>query len=169
MKVTLKRSDGHTYHQILNKNSATIGRAKRCDVVFNDEALSRQHCLVEYIDGVFYVKDLNSANGVYLDGERIPSHLRLSLTGHKLLSLGVIDCFLEQTPPPAEVRTPTRLIELESQPLELDSVTRKKIKQKTKYRKIAPEEEKNHEHSAEKNILLFLGIGIAIILAAIYL
>ena len=49
----------------------TIGRSPDADVVILDEKASRIHCGIRLWDGDFYVKDLKSRNGTYVNGERV--------------------------------------------------------------------------------------------------
>lgn len=48
-----------------------IGRDSACDIVLPLEHLSRQHVALEVRKGQLYAIDLESANGTYLNGERI--------------------------------------------------------------------------------------------------
>jgi len=56
-------------YQILDK--VIIGRDSACDIVLPLEHLSRQHVMLELRKGQLFVKDLDSANGTYLNGERV--------------------------------------------------------------------------------------------------
>ncbi len=49
----------------------TLGRTAGVDHVVNDPSVSRQHALFERQDGVWTVTDQGSANGTFLDGQRI--------------------------------------------------------------------------------------------------
>lgn len=49
----------------------TIGRSPEADVVILDEKASRIHCGIRLWDGDFYIKDLKSRNGTYVNGERV--------------------------------------------------------------------------------------------------
>ncbi|HVG84682.1 MAG TPA: transglycosylase SLT domain-containing protein [Vicinamibacterales bacterium] len=51
----------------------TAGRGDDCAVRITDGLVSRRHLQVECVDGVWTCSDLDSGNGVYLDGERIRS------------------------------------------------------------------------------------------------
>ncbi len=56
---------------VIGPNGLTFGRSAPADVVIADTEISRSHCrFVRDGEGVI-VTDLNSTNGVYLDGERI--------------------------------------------------------------------------------------------------
>lgn len=56
----------------------TIGRDPSCVLQVFDARVSRRHCAIEYTGGHYIVSDLNSANGVYVNGQRIsePTELR---------------------------------------------------------------------------------------------
>jgi FHA domain len=49
----------------------TIGRSDQCDISVKDGSMSGRHCEVSKINGEIRVKDLGSANGIWLNGERI--------------------------------------------------------------------------------------------------
>ena len=51
----------------------TLGRGPGVDVAFDDQAMSRQHAIVEYGAEGFRIRDLGSTNGVQLNGLRIQS------------------------------------------------------------------------------------------------
>ena len=48
-----------------------IGRDASCNIVLPLEHLSRQHVALEVRKGQLFVRDLDSANGTYLNGERV--------------------------------------------------------------------------------------------------
>jgi EmrB/QacA subfamily drug resistance transporter len=51
--------------------SATIGREPECELQVLDSEVSRRHAKVTIRDGIAAIDDLHSANGTYVDGERI--------------------------------------------------------------------------------------------------
>ncbi len=53
------------------RGSATIGREPECDLQILDSEVSRRHAKVTVQDGRAFLDDLNSANGTYVNGERI--------------------------------------------------------------------------------------------------
>lgn len=59
---------------LINKEYFTIGRSADlgCDLVINVPYVSPQHCQIIVQDGQFSVRDLNTKNGTFINGERIP-------------------------------------------------------------------------------------------------
>lgn len=53
------------------KDINIIGRANECDICLAAAHLSRRHAQLQIIDGMLFVKDLDSANGTFLNGKRV--------------------------------------------------------------------------------------------------
>jgi hypothetical protein len=54
------------------KDKFVIGRGRQvCDLAIRDPNVSRQHAMVELVNGTFYIVDLGSTNGVEYNGQRI--------------------------------------------------------------------------------------------------
>jgi putative nucleotidyltransferase with HDIG domain len=47
--------------------SLTVGRTAQCDVQLDDPSVSRKHCRIAFTDGLLHVKDLDSANGTFIN------------------------------------------------------------------------------------------------------
>lgn len=74
---------------LINTTEFVLGKSDSCNGVlsFNEE-ISREHCKIVWHDGQYYIIDLNSTNGTYLNDEMlVPSqeypirpgdHIRLS-------------------------------------------------------------------------------------------
>lgn len=61
-----------------------IGKADSNDFVVKENTVSRQHAVLTITDaGEYYIRDLNSTNGTYIDGKRISEQTRL-VTGNVL-------------------------------------------------------------------------------------
>jgi pSer/pThr/pTyr-binding forkhead associated (FHA) protein len=60
------------------EGNVIIGRAPECAVSIDDEFASNQHSKVYQTEGRYYVEDLGSTNGTYVNGRRIhyPTELR---------------------------------------------------------------------------------------------
>ncbi|MBE2266848.1 MAG: FHA domain-containing protein [Anaerolinea sp.] len=51
--------------------SASIGRLDNNEICIKEQHVSRQHAIIDYRDGVFFITDNDSANGVFINDERI--------------------------------------------------------------------------------------------------
>ena len=47
------------------------GKSTDCDLVLEEQNVSRVHALLEVVEGEVYVEDQNSTNGVWINGERV--------------------------------------------------------------------------------------------------
>ena len=55
----------------------TIGRSREADIPLLDDKVSRAHCGIRLSDGEFYLKDLKSRNGVFVNGQRVEDTIKL--------------------------------------------------------------------------------------------
>ena len=55
----------------INQLRVIIGRELTCSIVLEEPVLSRRHCVITQDNNKFYVADLKSKNGTYLNGQRI--------------------------------------------------------------------------------------------------
>ena len=52
-------------------NQVIIGREADCQVQINASGISRHHARISYINGQWVIEDLQSANGTFVNGQRI--------------------------------------------------------------------------------------------------
>ena len=56
----------------INKDRFIIGRGKQTtDLTIKDPNVSRQHAMVEYMNGKYYIVDMGSTNGLEYGGKRV--------------------------------------------------------------------------------------------------
>jgi len=55
-----------------------VGRGGHNDVVLDDRSVSGTHAKLQWRDGAWYVVDMDSTNGTYVDGERVRGERRLA-------------------------------------------------------------------------------------------
>ncbi|MBI2893966.1 MAG: FHA domain-containing protein [Deltaproteobacteria bacterium] len=61
----------------LDRDEVVIGRAEECEVSLNHRSISREHAKILRVDQAFRILDLESANGVRINGQDVPySELR---------------------------------------------------------------------------------------------
>jgi pSer/pThr/pTyr-binding forkhead associated (FHA) protein len=62
---------------LLPLRAVTIGRNDRCDVVIEDDSVSRRHARICERHGRYWLADLGSMNGTYLEGDPITDEREL--------------------------------------------------------------------------------------------
>jgi pSer/pThr/pTyr-binding forkhead associated (FHA) protein len=55
----------------LRKEETVIGRTRECDIPLPSNNVSRKHACVGFRNEEYHIKDLNSTNGVYVNGVKI--------------------------------------------------------------------------------------------------
>ena len=96
----------------LLKKGLLVGRRESCDIVLRFSNVSAHHCQLSVSGGYWYIRDLQSRNGIKVNGTRVTDKLDklvepgdvLSIARHKYelryspIDLGAVG------PPPAEVK-----------------------------------------------------------------
>jgi hypothetical protein len=60
---------------LVNKDRFIIGRGRQSsDLTIKDPNVSRQHAMIEFLNGQYYMVDMGSTNGVEYNGQRISRH-----------------------------------------------------------------------------------------------
>ncbi len=74
----VKRPKGRNISELLNqKPSVLIGRSKDADFIINDFSVSRRHAKITRENGRFFIEDLGSKNGTFVNGKRIKGKVLL--------------------------------------------------------------------------------------------
>lgn len=55
----------------LQRSPLTIGRRDSCDITLDFANISGRHCELTYKDGYWTIRDLNSRNGIKVNGNRV--------------------------------------------------------------------------------------------------
>jgi len=70
-------------------NSLYIGRSQENDVQVFDVSVSRRHLKIFEKDNRFFIKDLNSRNGTYINGTPIPSEIDFEIKENEPIVIGM--------------------------------------------------------------------------------
>lgn len=88
----LKKSESVYLHHGRRKTIVVdrilIGRAKDCQIVISDKLVSRHHALVQKIRDGYYITDLDSTNGVFVNGESIEAGTYVQLGASDVITVG---------------------------------------------------------------------------------
>lgn len=109
-KLLLTKADGPTQEFILNKDSITLGRATTNDIVLSEGRVSRNHAEVQCAADGITLKDLNSANGVWLNAQKVTS---AKIQPGDRVEIG--GCILEYLPPAEDTHEEATLINSEDE------------------------------------------------------
>ena len=69
--VTVYFSGHEQGSYLLDKPMMVVGREATCQIYLDNRSISRQHCAFVFKDNDFLIQDLSSANGTYVNGQRI--------------------------------------------------------------------------------------------------
>lgn len=112
-KLLLRKAEGINQEFLLNKSLVTLGRATTNDIVLPEGRVSRNHAQVQYTGDGIVITDLNSANGVKVNGQKV--------TEAKVQpgdTIEISDCVLQYLAPAPDMREEATMINSE-QELEL--------------------------------------------------
>ena len=88
-------------HPVPIRATCTLGRAAECDVVIADPKISRHHSMIQRQgEGEYWLVDMGSSNGTYLDGRRLTQAVRLADGGR--IGLGGVEYRFRQSHPEQE-------------------------------------------------------------------
>jgi pSer/pThr/pTyr-binding forkhead associated (FHA) protein len=78
MKLRIRALD-EMYTHDTDKEVVTIGRATDNDFVIPLDDFSRKHCQITIKNDYSFIMDLNSKNGITVDGKRIRPHEQIAI------------------------------------------------------------------------------------------
>jgi len=137
--IRIYRGNDLTTQFELDESQITIGRTDGNSLVLSGDGVSRQHAVINYLDGDYYIVDLGSQNGVYLNNEKV-SKSRLKYWDEVQIHNYVIKFMAKEVlGAKRDVSKPT--------PLELES-------DKTKFFKITDEKQLNDLRKKTKECFL---------------
>ncbi len=99
LKVSLSNAKGLLEKQYSFSNKFTVGRSLDNDIALPDPLISRYHFDIRWEDASWWINDLNSANGTFLDGNRITQKTRLEFPATLALGKASISLKVEEIYP----------------------------------------------------------------------
>jgi pSer/pThr/pTyr-binding forkhead associated (FHA) protein/tetratricopeptide (TPR) repeat protein len=88
VRLLFKPDTANVTEYTITKDETSIGRGKDCDIILNDKRSSRKNAMISRAGLRFLIKDLNSSNGTYVNGEKITE---LELSGDDLIKIGNVE------------------------------------------------------------------------------
>ncbi len=78
IKIHVIDGNGTASDRVFEKDSVLVGRSSRLDLTLPDRALSRQHARIYWSEGRWFVEDLGSRNGTFVNQVRLegPKEIR---------------------------------------------------------------------------------------------
>src|SRR5271165_5170299 len=70
-KLVLKFNAAILKEYDIEKTSIAVGRKPDNDIVIDNPAVSGHHCRITLAGDTFFVEDLNSTNGVFVNGKKV--------------------------------------------------------------------------------------------------
>jgi len=61
-------------HYLIRQAKQRIGRDVHCEIHLDDTETSRTHAEIQFVDGNYILRDLDSSNGTFVNGSRIVEH-----------------------------------------------------------------------------------------------
>lgn len=81
----------------VGSSGGVLGRSEDAGLTFSDKAISRSHARIDLRGGHFYLRDLSSVNGTFVDGQRVldefqlPPVCRIRIGRHTILRFTAVD------------------------------------------------------------------------------
>lgn len=116
------KEENKTQHYAIDSDTVTIGRSSENDIQISDKYISREHVRIRQKGDKYFVKDLGSENGTFVNGIQIPLGVNIEvakgtaiITGMSVICLGEGDSgnvftFLESINPGEQKRDETGTI-----------------------------------------------------------
>jgi putative methionine-R-sulfoxide reductase with GAF domain len=87
----------------LHDGTVFVGRSPSNDIqIKHDAGVSRKHLKILKVDGRYYIEDLKSTNGTFIDGEQVMPGEAFEIVEGATISIGNTDMCLTQKPPAIE-------------------------------------------------------------------
>lgn len=79
------QGEGNGRDMVIDTTPYTIGSENTCDGYLPSATVSRRHARISYREGIYFIEDLNSANGTYVGGELLGYRTKVSLQKNEIV------------------------------------------------------------------------------------
>ena len=86
--IIVSKDGDFVEEHIINKKRLHIGRHSDNDIRIKSDKVSRQHAIIIYHENEFFMRDMNSKNGTFIDKKRIDMQ---QLTDGSVVNIGEYD------------------------------------------------------------------------------
>src|SRR5262245_52918931 len=76
-RLQILKGEAHCRSFEINRDATTIGRDPACDIVLSRKTVSREHARIVRRRGVYFLEDLDSADGTRVNGRTVSGPIRL--------------------------------------------------------------------------------------------
>src|SRR6516164_1674548 len=98
-------------HFSLKSDRTTLGRNLDCAIPLTGKQVSRQHAHIYHQDGQYFLQDLGSSNGTFLNGKRLMPHAPSLLTERDTFQIGPYLFGLRPAPAPVpDAQEPSQVV-----------------------------------------------------------
>ena len=91
LSLLVEPPSGECLHVQVTRNPFVLGRLSECDLALRDSRISRRHARIRFEAGTYSIEDLQSRNGITVNGERVDHS---GLTVGDRIGFGVSDSFV---------------------------------------------------------------------------
>lgn len=91
LSLLVEPPSGECLHVQVTRNPFVLGRLAECDLALRDSRISRRHARIRFEAGTYSIEDLQSRNGITVNGERVE---RSGLAVGDRIGFGVADSFV---------------------------------------------------------------------------
>ncbi|MBI2567223.1 MAG: FHA domain-containing protein [Candidatus Schekmanbacteria bacterium] len=87
LKTVLEDLELPEYHFEFDREEIVIGRGEACQVVLPSKSVSSKHTVIQRRSNYFFIVDLESTNGTYVNGERLKPHEKVRLKDNDVIKI----------------------------------------------------------------------------------
>jgi hypothetical protein len=73
---------------LLTQETVSVGRSSGCTIMLDTDTISRYHFSIRQTDGEVWISDMDSVNGTFVDGVRVPDNDERPLHGGEEIQIG---------------------------------------------------------------------------------